>query len=194
MWRERLTELARELKHPAWGYDHGERVYRLALDLAGGEPIDEAALFAAARLHDLGAFAPYRQIERDHALRSAEVAPQLLAEAGFPAGKTALVQEIIRGHMFDAEPGPSREAVFFHDADTLDFLGAVGAARLLAVVGLDDWTPDLPAAVALLRRFALELPARVHSSRARDLARTRQAELNSFLEALASATYGFRLL
>ncbi|MGE5506953.1 MAG: HD domain-containing protein, partial [Chitinophagales bacterium] len=128
MWRERLTRLAKELSHPAWGFDHGERVFRLALDLAGEETLDEEALFAAARLHDTGAFAPYRRPRCDHALRSVEVAPDLLAGAGFPMEKVALVQEIIRGHMFDAEPGPSREAVFFHDADTLDFLGAVGAA------------------------------------------------------------------
>jgi hypothetical protein len=33
--------------------------------------------------------------------------------------------------------------VIFHDADTLDFMGAIGVTRLLSIVGLDDWTPGL---------------------------------------------------
>lgn len=43
-----------------------------------------------------------------------------------------LVREIIGHHMYDRAPGASREAVCFRAADTLDFLGAIGAARVPA--------------------------------------------------------------
>jgi uncharacterized protein len=191
-WQARLLEFRAPFTHPAWGTAHSERVYAVARELAGEEPVDAEALFAAAHLHDLGAFPPYRRAGVDHAARAAELAPGWLAAAGFPPGRVALVCEVIRGHMFDAVPGPSREAVLFHDADTLDFLGAVGAVRILAIAGLDDWAPDRRRAVELLGRFARELPGRLLTSQARELGRLRQVELERFLDALARETGGFR--
>jgi hypothetical protein len=77
-----------------------------------------------------------------------------------------------------------------HDADTLEFLGAVGVARVLAIVGLDDWAPDLHSAVQLLERLARELPARLITAPARELGEQRAAETNAFLAALARETLG----
>lgn len=191
-WQQELTRLTSTFQHPAWGESHSRRVYELATELAqGGETLDLDALWAAARIHDAGAFPAYRVEGVGHAERSCQVATELLVAAGFPGERVPLVQEIIRGHMFDAEPGASREAVLFHDADTLDFMGAVGVMRMLSIVGLDDWTPDLPAAVGLIRRFSRELPGRLVTPAAREMGRVRQAEMEAFLAAVAGETDGF---
>jgi len=194
-WQAQLVALAEQHPHPAWGPAHCRRVYALTLCLAEqlGCAVERDALFAAAYLHDLGAFAPYRQAGVDHAERSAQVAEELADAAGFPKDRIALVQAVVRGHMFSATPDERPEAVLFHDADTLEFLGAVGVARILAIVGLDDWTPDLASAVRLLERFARELPACLVTAPARELGAQRVAEMNAFLTALAHETQGIML-
>ncbi len=191
-WKERLSEHCRRFPHPAWGPGHARRVYDLALQIASAEGanVDADVLFAAACLHDMGAFDPYRRPGVDHAERSAQVAPGILVEAGFPEPGVGLVCEIIRGHMFYAEPCDSLEATVFHDADVLDFLGAVGVARVLSIVGIDDWTPDLPTAVGLLRRFSRELPGTLRTASARCIGEERRLEMLAFLDALDRETSG----
>ena len=95
---------------------------------------------------------------------------------------------------FSAEPGTSREALLLHDADTLDLLGAIGVARVLSLVGLDDWAPDLPSAVRLIDRYSRELPERLALPGARALALVRQREMTAFLTSLATETGGFSTL
>lgn len=196
MWREKLSHLVEGLPHPAWGAAHVQRVYAMTLRLAGEEDltIEEEALYAAAHLHDLGALPPYRRTGMDHAERSAAVAGELLPSLGFPPAKLELVQEIILHHMFGADPGPSAEAILFRDADTLDFLGAIGLARLLSLVGLDDWTPDLPAAITLSKRFGRELPDRLCSRSAKGIGRIRQGEMEAFLGCLGEETLDWQAI
>lgn len=192
LWKDHLVALNGRSPHPAWGPAHCRRVYALSLELARleGWRADEDALFAAAFLHDLSAFAPYRHAGVDHAQRAAELAPDWLTEAGYPTAGVATVQEIILGHMFSAAPPASPEARVFHDADTLEFMGAVGVARVLAIVGIDDWTPDLPSAIRLLQRFALELPPALLTDAGRTLGAERSNESKAFLTALANETQG----
>ena len=194
MWREDLLSLTEGLDHPAWGPAHSRRVYALSLELAGGQDgsFDEESVFAAAHLHDLGALAPYQVPGVDHAERSAGLAGEILARIRFPQEKALLVGEIIRHHMFSATPGSHPEAVLFRDADILDFLGAVGVARLLAVAGLDDWTPTPRAAIDLIGRFSRELPEKVMTPQAKRIALVRQAEMQVFLDTLAGETEGLK--
>ncbi|MGQ9780576.1 MAG: HD domain-containing protein [Bacillota bacterium] len=196
MWREDLLLFLRGFPHPAWGPAHSQRVYELSLHLAGqrGRPVDEDSLFAAAYLHDLGTFAPYRREGMDHAESSARAAEEILLGMGFPAEKIPTVAEIIRGHMFYARPVPREEAVVFHDADVLEFMGAIGVARILSIVGLDDWTPDLPSAVALVARFAEELPAKLLTPEAQEMGRARRAEMLAYLDSLRRDTRGLEVL
>jgi uncharacterized protein len=196
MWKQRILDLAERFEHPAWGIAHCKRVYELALQLAELEnvEVDRDALFAAAYLHDAGAFAPYRQEGIDHAERSVQVADEILTDAGFPADRAPLVKEIIRGHMFYADPSPRAEVVLFHDADTLDFMGAIGIARLLSIVGIDDWAPDLGSAIGLIQRFSQELPEKLHTAAAQEMGRARQADMATYLAALAGETGGLETL
>jgi uncharacterized protein len=196
MWQEYLLAFAEQFHHPAWGTAHARRVYEMTLQLGRekGVTLDEDALFGAAFLHDMGAFSPYRQAGVDHADRSTQTAPAVLEAADFPANRITAVQEIIQGHMFYATPSTALESILFHDADTLDFMGAMGVTRILSIVGLDDWTPDLLSAVNLIRRFCQELPDRLYSEEAKVRGAARQKEMARFLSELGQQSENFKIL
>lgn len=187
-WREALAKFAEgHLAHSAWGPSHARRVIKLSLELASEErlTVDEEVLFAAGYLHDLGAIEPYRVAAVDHAARSVSLCGDVLVSLGFPAAKIPLVQEVIRGHMFDATPGTSSEARCFHDADALDFLGAIGLVRLVSLTERHRWAPDLAGAIEKVRSGAQNLPSAVVTAAARRRAVERAAETSAFLAALA---------
>lgn len=196
MWKEALHAFLGDIAHPAWGAAHSRRVYELSLRLAEqeGVAIDADCLYAAAYLHDLGAVEPYRQEGVDHTERSLQAAPAILGEIGFDPERYDRVLGCIRGHMYYAQPENWPEDIVFHDADTLDFLGHIGTARLLAIVGDDDWTPDLPTAIDLIRRNRLQLPDALITSSARFIAEARRNETDAFLEGISEATDGMRFL
>jgi len=190
MWEQYLRELIDGFKHPAWGLAHSLRIDEMSLRLAreGGVEVDKDALLATAFLHDLGALGSYRQLGVDHAERSGQVVDEILRSTNFPPGKIPLVKDIILGHTFSKRPASPIEAVLFHDADILDFMGFIGVTRILSIVGLDDWAPNLPSAVALLRRFTQEMPPRLLTPQAQHLGESRLAEMETFLDGLAAET------
>lgn len=196
MWREHLHAFLGEFPHPAWGTGHSRRIYDLSLRLAAQEglAVDQDCLYAAAFLHDLGALDPYRQQGVDHVERSLQAAPAVLAEVGFDPERYERVLGCIRGHMFYAEPENWPEDVVFHDADTLDFMGHIGIARILSIVEKDEWAPDLASGLELVRRFRLQLPESLATSSARFIAEARRAEMEAFLEGVSEATDGLRYL
>jgi uncharacterized protein len=79
--------------------------------------------------------------------------------------------------MYDKEP-EGAEAVVLHDADALDFLGALGAARLLAATA--D-RPDYDQALGRIERFAVDIPPRLKTAAARALAGDRVEVMTDFL-------------
>lgn len=179
-WRRAVYEQANtHFQYPSWGVRHSERNYVLGMALAeaDGLAVDADVLFAAAFLHDWGGIAPFAVAGTDHAVRSVELAEPFLTEAGFPMEKFPAVRAAILGHMYDKEPEGS-EAVVLHDADALDFLGALGAARLLAATG--D-RPDYDQALGRIERFAVDIPPRLKTAAARNLATQRIAVMTDFL-------------
>jgi uncharacterized protein len=186
-WRRAVHAHSREnLAHPSWGWRHSERNYLLAMSLAEAEglSVDADVLFAAAFLHDWGGIAPFAVAGVDHAVRSVELAEPFLAEAGFPMEKFPAVRAAILGHMYDKEPvGP--EAIVIHDADALDFLGALGSARLLAATGEGD---DYDLALRRIERFAVDIPPRLKTGAARRIAPDRVAVMTGFLARVRAET------
>ena len=179
-WRRAVYEQANtHLQHPSWGVRHSERNYVLGMALAeaDGLTVDADVLFAAAFLHDWGGIAPFAVAGVDHAARSVELAEPFLTEAGFPMEKFPAVRAAILGHMYDKEP-EGAEAVVLHDADALDFLGALGAARLLAATA--D-RPDYDQALGRIERFAVDIPPRLKTTAARAMAAERVATMTEFL-------------
>ncbi|MGE0494274.1 MAG: hypothetical protein AB7S38_33995 [Vulcanimicrobiota bacterium] len=85
------------------------------------------------------------------------------------------------------EPATNK-ALVVHDAATLDFMGAMGAARILAIIGKE--TPDLAGSVRLLESLAAAAPTSIKSGPyAEQLAAQRLAEMRTFLDQLQEESY-----
>jgi HD superfamily phosphodiesterase len=195
-WHSVVQDFARQhFKNPAWGYSHCERDYELARQLAAADQVklDDDVLFAAAYLHDMAAFPPWENAKLDHSDVAADTVETVLAGSGFPEAKIDAVRGAIRTHMFYREPkGP--EALYLHDADALDWLGAIGAARIIALVDPNGGDPDGPKAVKMIEDNLSKVPARVLSPAGRALLPRREAELRRFLEELRKESDDFRTL
>ncbi|HEY2145588.1 MAG TPA: HD domain-containing protein [Steroidobacteraceae bacterium] len=195
-WRATVRELAAShFKNPAWGYSHCLRDYALARDLAAADKValDDDVLYAAAFLHDIAAFAPWEEVKVDHSDVGARVVDTILKGTGFPMVKIDAVRGAIRTHMYYRDPiGP--EALYLHDADALDWLGAIGVARIMALVDPHGGNPDAPKAVAMLEDNLHKVPARVLSPAGRARVPDSKAELEKFLRDLRRETDDLRTL
>jgi uncharacterized protein len=126
------------LEDPVHGFDHIQRVYRLAERLALAEGADLEIVHAAALLHD--AQGPLTGDARSsHQLASAQFAQEILAAEGWPEERIEAVQHCIRAHRYrdDREQPETIEAQVLFDADKLDAIGAIGAVRAIAYAVLD---------------------------------------------------------
>lgn len=189
-WKVTVYQLARaKFRHPAWGWQHSERDYRIALLLAQGDGlhVDTDVLFAAAFLHDMAAFMPCKDAKLEHGECAARQSGALLLAAGFPMQKLAPVQAAERGHMYYSDPGAQPEAIVLHDADSLDFLGDIGAARMLSLTG--ETAESFARAVKSLRSFLRDIPPRLVTKTAQRLGEQRAAELRQFLDSLRAQTF-----
>ncbi len=196
MWKSKLLEFVKPFTHPAWGITHFKRVYELAIKLVEKQnlDVDRDLLFAAAYLHDIGAFEPYRQKGKDHSDVAIENCSEILLSMDFPEVKIDLVKDIIKSHMFHVKPSDVKESIIFHDADTLDFMGTIGISRILAIVGIEDWTPDLKSAIFLIQKFHDELPLQLYTPIAKEIGIERTQEMKIFLDNLAQQTNNFELI
>jgi hypothetical protein len=196
-WHVAVRTLAKEhFKNPAWGYSHCERDYALAQSLAASDHValDDDILFAAAFLHDIAAFPPWGGDEPpDHSDVGADAVEKVLSGTGFPMSKLSAVRGAIRTHMYYRDP-VAPEAIYLHDADALDWLGAIGVARILALVDPNGGDPDGPKAVQLLEDNLRKVPARVVSPAGRRMAAPRSAELQTFLKELSAESASYRTL
>jgi hypothetical protein len=195
-WRAAVRELAlTHFKNPAWGYSHCLRDYALAKELAAADHValDDDVLYAAAFLHDMAAFPPWEDVKVDHSDVGARVVDTVLKGTGFPMEKIDAVRGAIRTHMYYRDP-VGAEALYLHDADALDWLGAIGVARIMALVDPHGGNPDAPKAVAMLTDNLAKVPSRVLSPAGRARVPERQAELEKFLTDLKRETDNLRTL
>lgn len=189
-WREQIEARIGALRHPAWGPEHCRRLYETMRKIVRSERLraDDDVLFALAWLHDIGTYEEFSGLADSPPACAAIAADQLLAEAGFPVDKLETVSRVIRAHSFEEAPRSSMEARILHDADMLEFLGAIGLVRLLSIVGLEEWVPEPRAAVGLALDFASTLPDRLYYESSRKMARDRIAETSAFTDALSAET------
>jgi len=193
-WKVKIYAIAHtEFLHPAWGWQHSERDYRMALRLAKGDhlKIDKDALFAAAFLHDMAEFHPCAK-KMQHGKCAALQSPAILKRVGFPVNKIPIVQEAERGHMFYSDPGKNPTAIVLHDADSLDFLGDIGAARIISLTGAK--APSFAPAVKTLLGFLKSIPPRLVTRAAQRIGKKRAARLKAFLDTLQRETYDGRAM
>lgn len=118
---------------PVHGFDHIERVVRMAERLAREVGADQEVVRAAALLHDAaGAHPVTGEARHDHEQDSAAVARRVLMDEGWPEMRIRAVEHCIRAHRFRGkEPPQTLEAQVLFDADKLDVMGAFGAARTI---------------------------------------------------------------
>jgi uncharacterized protein len=123
---------------PVHGFEHVMRVYHMAERLAITEGADLEIVRAAALLHDAQEEGNHGQQSVDqrivHHLTSAEMAGEVLWAEGWETPRIEAVQHCIRAHRFrdGREPPRTLEARVLFDADKLDAIGAIGAARAIA--------------------------------------------------------------
>lgn len=129
-------EIARQWypeRDPVHGFDHIERVYRMAERLALAEGADLEIVRAAALLHDIEGSHPAGDERANHHHQSADIAAEILRTEGWSSERIAAVQHCIRAHRYrdNREPPATIEAKVLFDADKLDVLGAIGVARVI---------------------------------------------------------------
>src|SRR5215207_7240457 len=158
-----------------------------------GIPHDAEILRIAALLHDVGLYKAYAFREApDHARRSAEVAERVLKDEDFPPQATRAVVDAILSHPPGAPSGSSAESALLKDAVALDYLGAIGLSRILAMVGTEDDVPDIPAALWQAESLRRQVPGLLVFESSKGLARERIIEMDAFLQYVRNATNNLR--
>jgi HD superfamily phosphodiesterase len=190
-WRDSIRLLNEQhFKHTAWGTSHSVRDYYVSKWIAATDHLtyDDDVLFAAAYLHDIAGFPPWEKQGVDHQDRGAELMDSILTGFGFPAEKIEKVKAAIRTHMPDRAPGAAVESQLLHDADGLDWLGAIGIARDMSIVDANGGKPDYGWALNRLREDSAKVPGLLVTKAAKREAQRRLAVTRAFLKDLESET------
>lgn len=118
---------------PVHGFDHVQRVFKLANEIGKELNADLEILSAAALLHDSARVDPLSQSGiHEHEQDAASFAQKFLMDEGWEEEKIRAVQHCIIAHRFRGKQAPQTlEAKILFDADKLDVLGAFGAARTI---------------------------------------------------------------
>ncbi len=197
-WKQKIYSYALEnVVHPAWGIAHSERDYLVSMEIAkrSSIQIDEDVLFAASFLHDLGGMAAFEKKGVDHAVRSVQLIEPLLKQFGFPMEKWPDVREMVLGHTYYGPKPQSLQAKAFRDADVLDFIGIIGATRILStaqeVVGTKA---TLSSPVGTLVEFAKNMDRNCILPVCFEMAKSRKLQLQSFLQILNQQSFGGKAL
>lgn len=188
------------INDPAHGWEHIQRVYKLALYIAEQEHADTFIVGMAALLHDLGHLS--HDPTKHHAELSVSSAAGLLSAYSIAPGTQQAILHAIAAHSFSLgiEPG-TPEAKIVRDADRLDSLGAIGILRW-AITGTvrrtpqtQPYHPDDPFAAShtpddhryMLDHFftkLLKLSSTMSTQTGRTLARQRTAFMHAYLAEL----------
>ena len=170
---------------PVHDFDHVMRVYRIAERLARAEGADLNIVRTAALLHDARGSAPGGEGETraEHHVASADFAREVLAEKGWPEAQIRAVQHCILAHRYrgDENTPETIEAKVLFDADKLDVLGAIGAARTIAYAALDGQPAYAEPSEKFLRTGEKE-PEEPHSSYHEFLFKLRRVKDRMFTE------------
>lgn len=119
------------------GWDHTERVVKLALHIGKKEHADLIILELAALLHDIGRKSEDESFgEVCHAEEGAKLAERILKRFCISDETIKSVANCIRHHRFRKKSRPDTlEAKIIFDADKLDAIGAVGIGRAFLFAG-----------------------------------------------------------
>jgi uncharacterized protein len=159
---------------PVAGFDHFKRVYRIAKKL--GKGYDDEILHAACFLHDIVQKEPHHKL-------SAREAKRFLLKIGFPREKIHAVEEVILNHIARGKP-KSKEGILLHDADLLDFLGAVGFARLSIAAFAWEEVSELSEVLSFIKKFRRRAYKNLILKKSKQTARVRVRAMDLFIKKL----------
>jgi len=150
-------------------------------------------------------------LDVDHAILGAEMSDKILRELGYPEEKIERIKHCIASHRFRGENPPGTiEAKILSDADKLDVLGATGIARSFTIGGengqkiysdtpVDEYVkenlvggkangriidPSKHASNLEFETKFKQIPDRLHTQKAREIARERLEYMKQFYERL----------
>ncbi len=196
------------------GFEHILRVYHLATRLAIAEGADIEIVQAAVLLHDAHGSAGNgtdAHSRANHHFASADFAEEVLSADGWSPDKIAAVKHCIASHRFrdNLNQPKSIEAKVLFDADKLDSIGAIGAARAIAYAA----AAQMPFYHPISKRFEEEgevesgephsayhehvfklrhIKSRMFTYTGRQIAEERHAFLNQFFETLEAECKGLK--
>jgi len=194
---------------PVHGFDHVQRVYRLAEKLGRLLGADLEILRAAALMHDASGAHPGDESGRkNHEQQSAGFAREKLVLEGWDEEHVEAVLHCIRAHRYRGDVQPETlEAQILFDADKLDVVGAFGVARTIGYavqagqpvfaqpsqqfLDTGQEQPGEPHSAYHEYIFKLRhVPDRLYTQPARDLARKRVRLMTEFFENLRAEADG----
>jgi uncharacterized protein len=211
-WEARFAGYIREhgsLTDGSHDLGHFQRVWKAAraINREEGGVADELVLLAAAYFHDWISLPKNHPQRREASRLSAERAVELLTGVfvDFPAEKVEGVRHAIHAHSFSAAVAArTPEAKILQDADRMEALGAIGAARTFYVAGqlncrlfdVDDplaegrETDDRMFALDHFQAKLYKLPAMMNTAAARRLAEENAEWLRGFAQKMAAEIRG----
>ena len=190
---------------PVHGFDHIERVYHLCKRISNIEGADAEIVLTAALLHDCQGSAPDGAERLNHHIVSAEFAEEVLKAESWKEERIKAVQHCIRAHRFrnNGDEPATLEAKVLFDADKLDVIGAIGAARTIGYA-IKAGQPTFAEPSEQFKQTGQEQPGEAHSAyheylfklrkiasglytpTGRRMAEERQRFLNQFFDELAA--------
>jgi uncharacterized protein len=166
-----------------WGLSHVDRLLKLVEIIGENQEYDSQLIWIAAHLHDWGAEKQYIEEGKDHAVRSREVAAEILKQLNLDKTKQKIVLDMISEHNSSGNCS-SIESTLLRDADNLDFLGIIGIARDFAK-GPKDLKKCMEAIKKRVKFFNyLTLPKSI------EIGKERLDEMNYFIERMESESFG----
>jgi uncharacterized protein len=176
--------------------------------------VDLGILRTAALLHDIARTKEDEDagvLGVDHAILGAEMSDKILRKLGYPEEKIEHIKHCIASHRFRGENPPRTiEAEILSDADKLDVLGATGIARSFTIGGengqkiysdtpIDEYIkenlvggkangrikdPSKHASNLEFETKFKQIPNRLYTQKAREIARERLEYMKQFFERL----------
>jgi uncharacterized protein len=160
---ERLMPHATDSDDGSHDIAHLQRVWKNAAAIHAREGGDGEILAAAVLLHDCVTVEKNDPMRPQASRLAARKAAGILADLGWDAARIGAVAHAIEAHSFSAGMTPETlEARILQDADRLDAIGMIGAARCFYIagrLGSGLYDPDDPQAIARPladARFALD--------------------------------------
>jgi uncharacterized protein len=177
---EEAAEYVRELfqgNSDGHDFDHTMRVYRTAMEIADSEPdCDRKIVSLAALLHDADDSKLFATA--DNANARAFLAAQNVDED--TAGKICTAINSVSFSKNRDRCPELLEGRIVQDADRLDAIGATGIARTFAYGGKHGRTLD--SSIDHFHEKLLLLKAMMHTEKAKEMAESRHAFMESFLQ------------